>query len=118
LVLAWHRHVWALVGLAALMVGSVAIGLVSWQANEERRALWDAASPATSAERLHQLVHFDRISGFPSVLDDRLAANHNTPPETLRELAQRVDINSSRTRYLLAKNPRTPEDVRARMLVR
>lgn len=112
LVVLWPRRVWAIVGLVVLLVWAVAIGRASWQFNEGRRALADAASPTTSPERLHQLVHFDGIqAGYE--LDNRLATNRDTPPDALRELSTRVEQDG--TQMLLSKNPRTPDDVLVRL---
>jgi hypothetical protein len=108
LILLWPRRIGSLAFLVVLALWAVAIGRASWQYNAGRRALADAASPTTSPDRLRELIHFDGIqSGYE--LDNRLAANRDTPPDALRELSRRVDQQG--TQMLLSKNPRSPEDV-------
>ena len=46
-------------------------------------------------------------------LDNRIAANPNTDPETLRELYFRRNLG---TLMVLARNPKTPEDVLQEMV--
>jgi hypothetical protein len=112
LIVIWPNRLGALAALVALLVWAVAIGRATWHYNIARQALADAARPTTSPERLRELVHFDGLqAGYE--LDNRLAANRSTPPEALRELSQRVDQSGTQT--ILAKNPRTPEDVLERL---
>jgi hypothetical protein len=73
-----------------------------------QRALADAANPGTSPERLESLVEFDGVqAGYE--LDNRLAANPSTPVSAVRKLALKKDQLG--THMILARNPRTPQDV-------
>jgi len=98
-------------GIAAafvlLTLWAAAICWASWQYVRSSRALVDASSTATSAERLSELIHFDGIqAGYE--LDNRIASNPNTPTDTLRELHARNQLGTQMT---LARNPNTPTDI-------
>jgi hypothetical protein len=111
---AWRSRWVSVLGLAAFAAWAAAILYASWQYDQGRRALADAANSATSPERLAELVHFAGIQpGYE--LDNRLARNPHTPPESLRTLAARVDQQG--TQMLLARNPRTPADVLPKLQV-
>lgn len=90
------------------LIWGVAILWSSFGYWQGRQALADAANPHTAPERLEQLAHFQGIkAGYE--LDNRLAANPNTPPNVLRELHGRKDQLG--TEMNLAANPNTPEDI-------
>jgi hypothetical protein len=111
---AWRSRWLPVVGLAVFAAWAVAIAYASWQYDQGRQALAAAANPATSPERLAELVHFAGVQpGYE--LDNRLARNPHTPPEALRALAARVDQQG--TQMLLARNPRTPADVLPKLQV-
>jgi hypothetical protein len=59
------------------------------------------------------LTHDGIQAGYE--LDNRLAKNRDTPPEALCELSERIEQDGAQ--MLLAKNPRTPEDVLTRLRV-
>ncbi len=107
LVALWPHRWTTAAGLVLLLAWCAAITHASWAYDEARQALADAKNRSTPPARLSELAHFAGIqSGYE--LDNRLAANPHTPPETLRELAQRDQLG---TRMLLAKNPHTPVDL-------
>lgn len=72
-----------------------------------RRALVDAADPATGAERLAELARSP--IGFGYEIDNRVASHPHTPPEVLRALHGRPDQIG--TELCLAANPHTPDDI-------
>jgi hypothetical protein len=74
---------------------------------EVRIALTDAANPATSPDRLHELIGYP--TGFGYEIDNRIALNPNASVETLRTLFKRP--NQTGTLMCLARNPHTPEDI-------
>jgi hypothetical protein len=106
--LATLRRRRGMLALAFLPIWMIAILWTSfhyWQGNQ---ALTDAANLDTSPERLIELANFQGIqAGYE--LDNRLAANPNTPPAVLRELHGRKDQVG--TEMALAANPYTPEDI-------
>ena len=106
----WKRRWGVRIGLLLIVVWAVGISWESWGWLRYRQALADASNPSTSAERLSELVHFSGIEGGgeDGELDNRIASNPNTPPETLRELSKRGELG---VRMCLARNPNTPEDV-------
>jgi hypothetical protein len=112
LIAIWTKRWGAMAGLAVFLIWAVAISQATGEYDTARQALSDAADPYTSPDRLRELVHFDGLqSGYE--LDNRLAANRSTPPESLRELSKRVDQVG--TQMMLARNPHTPNDVRVRL---
>jgi hypothetical protein len=96
------------------MIGLVLVGawsaVVLWASGSYIRgwrALADASKPTTSPARLAQLVEFDGVqAGYE--LDNRLAANPNTPPEAIRKLAMKNQLG---TQMILARDPDTPPDI-------
>lgn len=86
---------------------------VSWrtgytliQYSEIRTALADAANPATSPERLSELIGFP--TGFGYEIDNRIASNPNSNEGILRNLSRRNQLG---TLVCLARNPNTPDDI-------
>jgi len=79
----------------------------TWDYGRAAKALVDAADLSTPAARLRELAHFDGVQAGHE-LDNRLASNPNTPPETLRELHGRGQLG---TDMLLGRNPNTPKDI-------
>ena len=103
----WRTRIGLAVGLMLLAGWGFAVGWSAWQYQRGWRALADASNPATSQERLRELVHFDGIqAGYE--LDNRIAANPNTPPDALRNLLKPDQVG---THMELASNPNTPQDV-------
>jgi hypothetical protein len=97
-----------LIAFAFLVIWAVAIQWASVNYWQGRQALIQAVDPRTSPERLTKLANFQGIkAGYE--LDNRLAANPNTPASVLRELHQRKDQVG--TQVKLAANPNTPEDI-------
>jgi hypothetical protein len=110
-VVAWPKRIAALAMGILLAIWCVGITSASWQYVSATRALADAKNPATDPERLSELVHFDGIqAGYE--LDNRLASNRHTPPESLRELSRR---GNSGTLECLRRNPNTPSDLREQL---
>jgi len=95
----------------ALLAGLVVV--VAWTAHDlrqmsvVRRALIDAADPATPAERLRELAIHRSGPGYE--IDNRVARHPNTPPDVLRMLHGRPDQVG--TEMCLAANPNTPDDI-------
>lgn len=105
---AWRRRGWSQIALALCVLWAAAIGWSIFRYDQGRRALVDAAAASTSPERLHDLASFDGIeAGYE--LDNRIASNPNTLPETLRLLHGRPDQVG--TELCLARNPNTPDDI-------
>jgi hypothetical protein len=101
-----RKRRWLAVPLLAMWGGAIIWSSVGYW--EGRRALADASNPRTSPERLAELEHFNGIkAGYE--LDNRLAANPNTPTNVLRELHGRKDQLG--TEMKLAANPKTPQDI-------
>lgn len=95
------------ISAALLLIWVAAICAASWQYQSARQALVAASDPLTPSDRLSELVHFRGIqAGYE--LDNRLAANPNTPSQALRELYQRGQLGTQMT---LARNPHTPKDL-------
>lgn len=108
LAVAWPKRGWSLVAVGLSLVWLAAIGWSSFRYFEGRRALVDAASIATSPDRLNKLATFNGIqAGYE--LDNRIASNTNTRPDTLRALHGRPDQLG--TELCLARNPNTPADI-------
>ena len=105
----WFERERRLVG-TIFLVAAVALG--GWTANtmlwlaDVRQALADAANPQITPQRLRDLVGYP--TGFGYEIDNRIAANRNTPLEVLRLLHEKHQLG---TDIALAKNPRTPDDV-------
>jgi hypothetical protein len=95
----------------ALLVGLAVV--VVWTARDlhrmsvVRRALIDAADPATPAERLRELALHPGGPGYE--IDNRVARHPNTRPDVLRMLHGRPDQVG--TEMCLAANPNTPDDI-------
>lgn len=108
LILAFVRRSWSWApALVWILLWGLWIGFSSWSRFEGARALADAADPATSPERLVELVHF-RGAQAGYELDNRIASNPQTPATALRLLYQRQNIG---TLMCLARNPNTPPDI-------
>lgn len=94
-------------GVLLLLGWTYAIRTESWKINVAVQALVEARDPATSPARLIQLLQFSGPqAGYE--LDNRIAANPNTNPEIMRMLYERHNIG---TLMILARDPRTPEDI-------
>ena len=106
-VVSWQRR-WTFRAALVLLLGwAFAIAWSSWEFQSARQALADAHDPSTSSARLQQLTEFTGIqAGYE--LDNRIAANPNTSPETLRKLYSRRQMG---TLMVLARRPDVPEDV-------
>ncbi|MGE3240803.1 MAG: hypothetical protein AB7G28_18190 [Pirellulales bacterium] len=109
LAVAWQKKRWWRVAASGLIL--IWIAAISWssiQYDQARRALIEAAETSTPPERLRELARFDGIqAGYE--LDNRLASNPNTPPDTLRLLHGRPDQVG--TELCLARNPNTSDDI-------
>jgi hypothetical protein len=104
----WRRRGWSQVALGLFLVWAAAIGWSSLRYDQGRRALVDAAAASTSPDRLHDLASFNGIeAGYE--LDNRIASNPNTRPDTLRLLHSRPDQVG--TEQSLARKPNTPNDI-------
>lgn len=110
----WRYRWGRAIGVVLLGTWAVAIGWASWRYDAGRQALADARDRNTPPQRLQELVYYGGIqAGYE--LDNRLAANPSTPVDALRELAAKRDQPGTQTR--LARNPRTPEEVREKLKV-
>lgn len=106
-VIAWPRR-W---GFPLMIAWAAMISVASWKYYLASQALAATSDPATSAEQLGELVHFNGIqAGYE--IDNRLASNPNTPPKALRELSKRDQLG---TQMCLTRNKNTPDDVRKRL---
>jgi hypothetical protein len=94
-------------GLVLLVAWTLSIRTESWKLEIKRQSLAEARDPSTTSTRLKQLVQFTGSEdGYE--LDNRIASNPNATPEILRLLYERHNIG---TLMIMARSPRTPEDI-------
>jgi hypothetical protein len=96
-----------IMGVILLLGWSYRISNESWKVQTQQRALAEARNPSTSSARLDQLLQFAGSQGDYE-LDNRIAANPNSTPEILRKLYGRHQLG---TLMILARSPKTPEDI-------
>ena len=107
-VLFFEKPHWRIIMGVILLVGwGYAILMESWKAQVERQVLAMARDSSTSPVQLEQLLQWKSIHGGYE-LDNRIAANPKATPEILRTLYSRHNLG---TLMILARNPRTPEDI-------
>jgi hypothetical protein len=107
-VLFLKKPLWRIIlGVVLLLGWSYGICTESWKFQTEQHALAEARNSSTSPTRLEQLLQFTGIEDSYE-LDNRIAANPNATPEILRRLYGRHQLG---TLMILARNPKTPEDV-------
>ncbi len=99
---------------ALVVLWLAAVCWSSWRYYDAGSALTDAAAASTSPDRLHELASFNGIqAGYE--LDNRIASNPNTNPDTLRVLYGRGQAG---TEMCLARNPNTPDDILGELATR
>lgn len=96
-------------GLVLLLGWACTIRMEIWKVHVQKQALADARDSSTSPEKLGQLLQFGNPrTGFESELDNRIAAHPHATPEILRALYGRHQLG---TLMILARSPKTPEDI-------
>ena len=100
------RHFVAVPLFASFLLISGCTGNTLLRYSVIRTALADAANPATSSERLRELIGFP--TGFGYEIDNRIASNPSSDEESLRILFRKDEEG---TLVCLARNPNTPKDL-------